>query len=309
MGRDHVGSHTKFGIASLPLFLGVDTHLDFREAMARGKAVLEQPPVTNVTTVLMHHDSQRLSAAKEHHEAFVASGVAFNQGLIFLLTVVVSLVLARGARISTHDVLRWRVAKAEVGAVACTATNVGLVLLLGSLGPKALASVEVLWGIIFAIVALIIVQLGCLWKTCRDIVKGKHEHASTRAPRLSTVVPQAAVRVQSGTIEGGEGQVPTGPSGDWKSAMQEQDKKHQRAMQERGEKYERAMQEQDKKHQQAMQEQDKKHERALKKQKQELDELRGMLEDTQQAVESALSSSGKGPPQAVRSSAVSHATL
>ena len=162
-------------------------------------------------------------------------------------------------------------------------------------------------GIIFAIFALIIVQLGCLWKICRDVVKGKHEHASTRAPRLSTVVPQAAVTVQRGTTEGGKGQGPTGPSGDWKSAMQEQDKK-----------YQQAMQEQDKKHQQelnelrgmlAMQEQDEKHERALKKQKQELDELRGMLEDTQQAVESALSSSGKGLHQAVRSSAVSHATL
>jgi hypothetical protein len=131
VGRDHVGSHTKFGIASLPLFLGVDTHLDFREAMARGKAVLEQPPVTNVTTVLMHHDSQRLSAAREHHEVIIAFIVAFFQGLIFLLTVVVTLVLARGARISTNDVLRWRVTKAEVGAVACTATNVMLVLLLG----------------------------------------------------------------------------------------------------------------------------------------------------------------------------------
>ena len=246
----------------------------------------------------MHHDLQRLWAVREHDESFVAGLVAVWQGIILLLTVFVSLVLARGARISTNDVLRWRVAKAELGAVACTAINVMLVLLLGSWTGKALASGDAAWwgmllfGIQAAIIAVIIAQLGCLYKTCLDVVRDKHAHISTRAPRVSAVMPQPLPRRSNESDEGpGSETSPATPASidppaDWRSVFarmsKEQDEKYERAMKERDEKYEHAMKERDEKYERAMLDQDRKREHALKDQKQDyeqkLAELREMLE-------------------------------
>jgi hypothetical protein len=296
---NHIRGHSTLGIASLPLYLGVDTHLNFTEAVALGEAALAQPPTTNVTAELMHNDFVRLTAVRDYDEAWIAYLVAVFQGTILLLTVFVSLVLARGARFSTNDVLLWRVAKAELVAVACTAINVMLVLLLGSLGGKERASsINVIQTLI---VAVVFVQLGCLHKTCHDIVREKHVHVSTRAPRASAVVPQASPR---GSDEGGEGPgsetspatpASIDPSADWGAAFA----KMAIAINELDEKHEHAMREQNAKHERAIQAQDQKCKQELAKQKQDYEQklvaLRGILEEYSKA-------SGSFQHQTVRSS-------
>jgi hypothetical protein len=219
----------------------------------------------------------------------------------------VSLVLARGTRISINDVLRWRVAKVELGAVVCTAINVILVLFLGSLGGKEFASLLV--KIQAAISAVIIAQLGCLYQTCLDVVRDMHAHISTRAPRVSAVMPQPLPRRSNESDEGpGSETSPATPASivppaDWRSAFarmsKEQDEKYERAMKERDKKYEHAMKERDEKYERAMLDQDRKHEHALKDQKQDyeqkLAELREMLEENVKAL-------GSSQHQTVRSS-------
>jgi hypothetical protein len=279
--RLHIPSHAGLGIASLPLFLGVDTHLNVTEALVLGQEALARPPAASVTVELMHHDLQRLLAVQEYDEALVAFLVGFFQGIVLLVTVFVSLVLTRCARISTNDILQWRVAKAELGAVACTTINVMLVLVFGSLGRKELSSSALLAGIGMSIVAVIAVQMGCLYKTCHDIARDKHAHFSARAPRASTVVPQALHR---GNTEGGEASgseiAPATPASmdapaDWQTAFARMEK----VMEEQ----ERARQASEKTLKAMFREQDKKHERALEDQKrdyeQKLENLRGMLEE------------------------------
>jgi hypothetical protein len=304
---NHIHDHAGLGIASFPLYLGVDAHLNFTEAVALGEAALAQPPTTSVTADLMHNDFQRLQAVREYDEVAAAIVVDFWQGIVLTSTVFVSLVLARGALISTNDVLRWRVAKAEFGAVGCTATNVMLVLALGS----SRSDQRYLYGGVryWVLIDIILtVQMGCLYKTCHDIVRDKHVHVSTRAPRASAVVPHALPR---GSDKGGEGPglepSPATPASidppvDWSAtfarmakqqdekyerAMKEQDEKYERAMKERDEKYERSMKERDEKYERAMKERDEKHELAMKERDEKCEELRGMLEENAKALGSS----------------------
>jgi hypothetical protein len=55
---NHITTAVGLGIASLSLFLGVDIHLNFTEAVALGEAA---PSPTSVTAELMHHDFRNLT--------------------------------------------------------------------------------------------------------------------------------------------------------------------------------------------------------------------------------------------------------
>ena len=177
---DHIYGHLRSEVALVALFVDSQTHLNLAEAQSL------PPHSTTTTHVLMHHDFQRFKAVEDYEEAASAFAVAFVQGIVLVYSLLVSLVLNRGARISMEDLLRWRLTKAELGAVVCTGTNVMLVLLLGSLRGKDLADGTQLI-IFFIMVANIILQLGFLNKLCHDILRGKHSFHKTRAPRMSTV--------------------------------------------------------------------------------------------------------------------------
>jgi hypothetical protein len=145
--------------------------------------------VTDDTAALMVHDFKRFLAVADYEDNFRAFWVALAQGMAFIATLVASQVLVRGSRSTMVDLLQSRVTKAEFGAVACTGANVLLVLVMGSLKGKQLGTVTII-GILLAITCVILAQLVCLYKLCQDITTVHHKFHSTRAHRLSAVVPQ-----------------------------------------------------------------------------------------------------------------------
>jgi hypothetical protein len=186
---DHIQGHLLSGIATPRLFLSPTTYFPFRNATADTATLANSPPVTNHTAVIMEHDYQRFLAVADYEANVSAFVVALAQGLVFIATLVASQVLVRGSRSTMDDLLQSRVTKAEIGAVACTGLNVLLVLVMGSLKGKQL-EIGIFQMLFFAILGIILAQLACLYKICRDIAIGNHSFHSIRAPRLSAVVPQ-----------------------------------------------------------------------------------------------------------------------
>jgi hypothetical protein len=190
---DHIQGHLLSGIATLRLFLSPTTYFPFHNATARAATLARILPATDDTAVLMVHDFKRFLAVADYEDNISAFIVAYSQGMVFIFTLVASQILVRGSRSTMDDLLQSRVTKAEFGAVACTGVNVLLVLAMGSLKGRSRARASTsarLTALIFAIIGILLVQLACLYKICRDIAIGNHSFHSIRAPRLSAVVPQ-----------------------------------------------------------------------------------------------------------------------
>jgi hypothetical protein len=186
---DHILGHLSSGIATLRLFLSPTTYSPFHNATARAATLARSPPVTDDTAVLMMHDFKRFLAVADYEDNLIAFVVAFTQGVVFIATLVASQVLVRGSRSTMDDLLQSRVTKAEIGAVACTGLNVLLVMVAGSLRAIEYGTGGAVLRV--AIIGVLLVQMACLYKLCKDIITGHHKFHSVRAHRPSTtaVVP------------------------------------------------------------------------------------------------------------------------
>jgi hypothetical protein len=188
---DHIEGHAVSGIASFALFLSPTACSTFEDAVERAIILEGSPPVTTATAFLTEHDYRRFSAVEDHDEGLRNFAVAGTQAPVFITSLFASQILARGSRTLMDDLLQSRVTKVEFGAIACTAANILLVLLMGSLKGRALSFTN-LFAITCSAGVIMVAQLGCLYKVCSDIGRGRHIFHSVRAPRLSAVVPQPA---------------------------------------------------------------------------------------------------------------------
>ena len=68
--------------------------------------------MTDDTVVLVVHDFKRFLAVADYEDNVSAFIVAAAQGMVFIFTLVVSQVLARGSRSTMGDLLQSRVTKA-----------------------------------------------------------------------------------------------------------------------------------------------------------------------------------------------------
>jgi hypothetical protein len=196
---NHITGHLSSGIATLSLFLSPTTHIAFHDASDANKEATRLPLTTH-TAGLMEHDFRRFLAVADFESNVRECLVSFNQGVVFIFTLVASQVLARGSRSTIDDLLQWQVTKEEFGAVACAGVNILVVLFVGSLKGNELNIMNLI-ALTSAVTCIGFAQFACLYKLCRDIATGNHEFHHVRAPRFSAVVPQApgAVAGETGT--------------------------------------------------------------------------------------------------------------
>jgi hypothetical protein len=199
---DHILGHLYSGVASGAVFLSPTTYYEtFAIATEHAAKIDTTLPMTNITTTLQQHDFERFQAVGDYEEHFRTYFVNLSQGVVFIATIIATQVLTRASCTSMGDAVQGRVTKVEFVAFWCTALNGCVALLLNSMSTYDL-DVNTMAVMMMLVVAIILVQFGCLLKVCHDILHNKHALLLKRGPRASAVAPQptkpAAANLQVG---------------------------------------------------------------------------------------------------------------
>lgn len=185
-----IAQHSLLDFARMPLFTSPTDSLNFTEAVEAAKT-FENPPITNVTSILHYHDYMRIFAEHEYTEANKAEIVFLIQGLVFVLLLFASQVFLRVSRLTFLEVAKFNITIPEICLVVSVVALVLLAMAIGAMNSKQLAALG--WFSPFVLLLAILLFIAT-YKVCSASLHGKSQAVANR-PRRKSVTALSSSRV------------------------------------------------------------------------------------------------------------------